>query len=51
MENQGDDKQVIPAKYSDEIDSIFEYDKSQLENFKKALKAETMKDSFKELPD
>lgn len=51
MENQSDDKQVIPVKYSDEIDSIFEEDKSKLENFRKALKAETMKESFKELPD
>lgn len=42
---------MIPAKYSDEIDSIFEEDKSALEKLKKGLKAESMKESIKEIPD
>jgi len=51
LEGSNEDKQVIPAKYSDEIDSIFEEDKSALEKMKKGLKAESMKESIKEIPD
>lgn len=51
LENSDEDKQVIPVKFTDEINSIFEEDKSGLEKLKKALKAESMKESIKELPD
>jgi hypothetical protein len=51
MQNSKDDKQVIPDKYLDEINSIFEDDKSKLEMLQKSLKAENMKESIKELPD
>lgn len=51
LENSNEDKQVIPVKFTDEINSIFEEDKSGLDKLKKALKAESMKESIKELPD
>jgi hypothetical protein len=51
MEDSKEDKQVIPSKFFDEINSIFEDDKSKLEKIQKALKAENLKESIKELPD
>lgn len=48
--NREEDKKVLPDKFRDEIESIFE-DKDSLEKLKKALMTNVMEDQQKELPD